>query len=100
MSISEDIDKILSIQLASTSGLPDKLISSLDDLLIKYHPAEILASMNGLKEPYRDAELKARKSMGGSGMGAEFHIEKALKVSYLKQSVIYIERANKRRQAN
>ena len=94
MSISEEIDEILSIQLVSTSGLPDKVISSLDDLLTKYHSNEILTSMQDLQEPYRDEELKARKSMGGSGMGAEYHMGKALKVAYLKQSVIYIESVN------
>ena len=92
MSISEELDEIMSIQLVKTDGLPEKVISSLDELLKKYRSDDILASMKSLYQQYNEAELSARNSMGGSGMGAEFHMLAALKVGYLSQSVRYIER--------
>ncbi|OUS31868.1 hypothetical protein A9Q99_01875 [Gammaproteobacteria bacterium 45_16_T64] len=99
MSISEELNEIMSIQLVKTDGLLDKVISSLDDLLDTHSPDEILASMMGLKERYKQAELKARKSMSG-GMGGEFHMAAALRSSYLNQSIKYIESANKCRQSD
>ncbi|NRB39789.1 MAG: hypothetical protein HRU20_15200 [Pseudomonadales bacterium] len=98
MSIIEDLDKIMSIQLVKTDGLPTKVISSLDGLLDAYRPDEILAAMMNIKATYTEAELNARKSMGASGMGAEFHMAAALRLHYLKESVTYIECVNKRRQ--
>ncbi|MBU6955943.1 hypothetical protein [Hahella sp. HN01] len=90
MSIEEELDQIFSIKMVATDGLPEEIKAKLDGIILEYSLKEILSASDALRVRYIEEEIAARKCMGGSGMGAEFHMAAALRVNYLGAGPKYI----------
>lgn len=92
MLLKEEITQIMSVRVLSFEGLPDVIIHSLKSMLKTHTSDTLLKEMKELLEPFKKDELKHRKCMGNSGMAAEFHMDAAIKLQYLRQSIEFIYR--------
>ena len=91
MSITKELDRILTVSEFKFDGLPNTILNSLNKLLETHSPDTLLEAMNSLVTPYKTQEETARKYRGCSGYAGEEHTATEIRIMYLRDSIEYVQ---------
>ncbi|MCF2863538.1 hypothetical protein ABMY44_10680 [Pseudoalteromonas sp. Cnat2-41] len=88
--LQQKLTNIFSTRLFKFNGLPEKVISELNALMLEYGAEQLLLACQALRPKFEQNADFTRGSRGKSGLGGEFYMAAAMELKYLQEAMVYI----------